>query len=213
MTERLTGELTRAPRGSLTTILVTISGIAFAQAAARWVGRVALGYRRPADVSLDTRGLHISHKLEILGRTLDESETLVPLSNLASISRETRYARLGLYAGLLSLAIGTYVGVGLFVDGVRVPGGSPSLLGLGALLVVLGVVLDYGLSTAQSAIRNTCRLVVMPRDGRSLCVEGLTADAVDAVLATLAESLREGADGTGSRPVTAPETETAATPR
>lgn len=213
MNGRLTGELTGAPRGSLTTVLVTISGIAFARGAARWFGRIALGYRRPANVQLDTRGLHISHKLELLGRTLDESETLVPLSNLASISRETRYARLGLYAGLLSLAIGTYLGVGLFVDGVRVPGGSPSLLGLGALFVVLGIVLDYGLSTAGSALRNTCRLVVTPRDGRSLCVEGLTADAVDAVLAGLAESLRQDSDITGSSPVTASETETAATPQ
>lgn len=211
MNEKLTGELTRAPRGFLTTVLVTVSGIAFVQGAARWLGRIALGYRRPADVQLDTSGLRVWHKLELLGRTLDESETLVPLSNLASVSRETRYARLGLYAGLLALAIGTYVGVGLFVDGVRVPSGSPSLLGLGALLVVLGIVLDYGLSTARSALRNTCRLVVTPRQGRALCIEGLTADAVDAVLAELAESLRQGLDRPGPEGLTATGTGTAAT--
>lgn len=194
MTEKLTGELTRAPRGLLATVLVTVSGIALVRGAARLVGRVALGYRRPAAVELDSRGLSISHRLELLGRTLGETEVLVPLSNIASVSREARHARLGLYAGLLALAVGTYVGVGMVVDGFRVPGGSPSLLGLGALLVVLGIVLDYGLSTVLAAARDKCRLVVTPRDGRALCVEGLVAAEVDAVLARLSASIAGGTE-------------------
>lgn len=200
---RLEGDLTTTPRGIVVTVLATIFGIAFVRGAARWIGRLAFGYRKPARVLLSARGLEISYRVELLGRKLSERETIVPLSNLASISRETRFSRLGLHAGLLALALGTYVGVGLLVDGLRVEGGSPSLLGLGLLFVAIGIVLDYGLSTAIAARRQTCRLVVLLREGPGLCVEGLKPEAVDAVLARLSSSLGSPA-ATGERATAAP---------
>jgi hypothetical protein len=153
------------------------------------VGRFALGYRRPAQLRLSDRGLEISTRSELLGRILSESETLIPLSNLSSIAREVRFARLGLYAGLLSLVGGTYIGVGLLVDGVRVPGGSPSLLGLGLAAIALGIALDYVLAVVIGAARKKCRVVIVPIHGRALCVEGLDPAATDVVLASVASTL------------------------
>jgi len=185
----LAGELSPPPRGVLVTALIMLSGFALVRAGCRLIGRVALGYKRPTELRLSDRGLEISSRAELLGRTLSESETLIPLSNLSSITREVRFARLGLYAGLLALVAGTYVGTGLLVDGVRVPGGSPSLLGLGLAAIALGIGLDYLLSVVLAAVRRTCRVVVVPVHGRALCVEGLDPTATDLVLAGIASTL------------------------
>ena len=198
----LKGELTSAPRGVVTTALITLSGVALLRAGCRLVGRLALGYRRPGTLRLSDRGLEISARAELLGRTLSESETLIPLANLSSITREVRFARLGLYAGLLALVAGTYVGVGLLVDGVRVSGGSPSLLGLGLAAIALGIVLDYVLSVVVGVVGKKCRVVVVPVHGRPLCVEGLDPAATDAVLALVAASLA-GSTGAPEAPASA----------
>jgi hypothetical protein len=186
---RLSGELTDAPRGAVATVLLAVSGITFVRAAARITGRVALAYRHPAQVRLSDRGLEVSHRTELLGRVLGETETLVPLSNLSSITREVRYARLGLYAGLLALVLGTYVGTGLLVDGARVPGGSPSMLGLGLAIVSMGIVLDFALSTLVDRAGGTCRGVITPHHGRRVCIRGLDPAVADRVLSKLAESI------------------------
>jgi hypothetical protein len=185
----LKGELTAAPRGTVLTALIALSGFALLRAGVRLVGRIALGYRHPAELRLGDRGLQISARSELLGRVLSESETLIPLSNLSSIAREVRFARLGLYAGLLALIAGTYVGTGLLVDGLRVPGGSPSLLGLGLAAIALGIALDYVLAVVVGAARKKCRVVIVPVHGRPLCMEGLDPATTDAVLATVASTL------------------------
>ncbi len=185
----LSGELGSPPSGPVATVLIALSGVALVRAVTRLVGRAVLAYRHPAELRLSERGLEISHRTELLGRVLRDSETLIPLSNLSSITREVRYARLGLYAGLVALVLGTYVGAGLLVDGVRVPGGSPSLLGLGLGAVALGIGLDYLLSVVVDAVRKTCRVVVIPHHGRRLCIQGLDPGVADSVLSRLAKSI------------------------
>src|SRR5215831_13016539 len=113
----LSGELTAPPRGVVATTLMAISGVALVRAGLRLGGRLALAYKHPAELRLSDRGLEISHRTELLGKVLADRQTLIPLSNLSSITREVRFARLGLYTGLLALVLGTYVGLGLLIDG------------------------------------------------------------------------------------------------
>jgi hypothetical protein len=189
--EALRGELGPAPKSVVGTVLFALSGAALIRGGARAIGRIALSYRRPAVLRLSERGLELSHRTEMLGRVLRERELLIPLSNLSSVARETRYRRLGLYAGLIALALGTYVGTGLLVDGVRVPGGSASLIGLGLGAIALGVLLDFVLDLVSDAARKTCRVIVMARTGPHVCIEGLDPAAADRVLARLAEAARQ----------------------
>jgi hypothetical protein len=186
---RLVGELTTPPGGPIGVVLLALSGVAFVRGAARVIGRLALGFRRPAELWLSERGLEVSHRTELLGKVIAKSETLIPLANLSSVTREVRHARLGLYAGLIALAGGSYVGAGLLVDGSRVPGGSPSLLGLGLAVIALGVVLDFLLAVVLDTAQKTCRVVVIPRHGRTLCLQGLDPAVADRVLADLAASM------------------------
>ncbi|MEB2322293.1 MAG: hypothetical protein OZ921_07255 [Sorangiineae bacterium] len=181
--DRLSGELARAPRGPLATVLLAGTGLLALAALGRLVGRFALGYRRPAEVTLDGDGLRLAHRTELLGRVLRDRETRVPFDNLARATREVRFSGLGLYAGLLALTLGSFLGVGLFVDGVRA--GSGPLLGLAAGVIALGLVVDFALATLADAARGRCRLVVVPRKGRTLAIGGLEPARADALLARL----------------------------
>jgi hypothetical protein len=194
--EALTGELAPAPSGWLGTVLLAVSGAALVRGTARLVGRAALAYRKPAVLKLSDRGLELSHRTEMLGRVLRDSETLIPLANLSSVTREVRFGRLGLYSGLLALSLGTYVGVGLLVDGARVPGGSASLIGLGLGAIALGILLDFVLDVLTNAARSTCRVIVTPRIGKAVCIQGLDPSLADRVLARLADAARHSAPRT-----------------
>lgn len=187
--EQLTGELTAAPHGPVVTTLLALSGVLFVMACARAIARFALAYRRPASLRLSDRGLEIEHRTELLGRQLRDRETLVPMQNLACVSREVRFARAGLYAGLLALVAGTYFGIGLIVDGLRVPGGSLSLVGTGLLVIGLGLLVDFGLSTLSDAPRGRCRLVIVPEKGRALCIGRIDIERTDALLSEVRQRL------------------------
>lgn len=186
----LRGELLPRPYGPLATALLAVTLVLFVLRAGRVIGGIVLGYRRPAQVTLSARGLELGYRIELLGRVLRDRTTLVPVSNLARVTREVRFSRAGMYAGLLALVLGSYLGVGLLIDGIRVAGTSPPLLGLALLLIVAGIVVDFALSTLSDAVRGKCRLVVVPRKGRTYCIGGLEPARADAMLSSVAEQTR-----------------------
>lgn len=185
------GQLVPPPRGPALTLLLAVTLLLFAAALGRLILRGALGYTRPATLHLGPQGLELSQRIELLGRTLRERSTLIPMSNLASITREVRFARVGLYVGLLTLVLGTYLGTGLLIDGLRVPGGSMPVFGLGALLVGVGLLLDFLFSGISDSARGRCRIVIVPRRGKALCVGAVDARLADALLSEVAERSRK----------------------
>jgi hypothetical protein len=182
----LHGELVAAPLAPVATALLAVSLLLFVWQALRLVARFVFAYRRPAVLRLTPRGLELTHQVMLLGKVLRDRATLVPLANLSRVTRETRYARIGLYAGLVALVLGTYFGMGLFVDGLRVPGGSGALLEMAAATMIAGLAIDFVLSSVADNSRGKCRLLVEPRLGRRLCVSGVDPASADAMLASLA---------------------------
>jgi hypothetical protein len=183
--EPLAGEMTPAPRGPVATALLAVTGILLVLHLARLVGRLVLGYRRPAQVSLsDDGGVRVKWRTELLGRTLRDRDVLVPRAALARATRELRYPGMAMYSGLVALAVGTLLGVTAFVDGVRAA--SPSLLGSGLCIVVLGLAADFALTSLAPGSRGRCRVLFVSRDGTRLCVGGVDLKRADAVLARLA---------------------------
>jgi hypothetical protein len=180
------GELAPAPRGPVATGLLAFTGILFVTHAARLVGRWALAYRRPAEITLsEDGGVRVQWKTQLLGRTLRDRAVVVPRTALARATRDVRYPSIALYAGLLALAVGSWVGVAAFVDGVRAA--SPSLLAWGLAIVALGLGIDFALSSLAPGARGRCRLLVVPRDGSHLCVGDVDTARADAVLARLSK--------------------------
>jgi hypothetical protein len=162
------GELVPAPRGPVALVVLGFTGILAIMHLGRLLGQVALRYRRPAEIAISSTGVRIHTKTELLGRTLKERDIHIPIEALLRATREVRYPRLALYIGLGALALGSYLGISLFVDGARA--GSPELLGIGLLLVVVGIALDYVLSNIVPSGKRRCRIVLEPRKGAAVAL-------------------------------------------
>jgi len=179
----LRGELAAAPRHPALTVAMAVTGLLFVSAVLRVTGRLALAYRRPADVTVTPTSVRVRARTLALGRTLREREILLTRQGLARAVREVRYARATFYAGLLSLGVGSLVGVRIFVDGVRAA--SPSLLFVGLLIVTLGISLDFLLGALGAGVEGTCRVVLVGRDGTAVCVRDVDGAQADRALALL----------------------------
>jgi hypothetical protein len=179
------GELMPAPRGPVVTAILALTGVLLVVRAARLLARVALAYRRPAELTMaDDGGVSVHWRTEMLDRTLGDGHVHVPRGALVRASREVRYPRLATYAGLFALVVGTYVGVSTVVDGIR--GGSPSLFATGLLIIAAGLGLDFVASVLAPGVRGRCSIVVVPRSGARLCIGAVDVESADAFLAKLA---------------------------
>jgi hypothetical protein len=168
---------------AVTTLLFIARGV-------RSLGKYALGYRNPASLVLNEQGLVLSSRFELLGRVIKESTQIVPMSEIRHMEREVRYPRLGLYAGLAALTLGTVIGARLFVDGVRVAGFSFALMAWGGLFVLLGLALDVLFTGLSDSVRGKCRLVVSTRRSGAFALGSLEPQEVDALLSALVERMR-----------------------
>lgn len=183
---RLSGELVPPPRGPVSLVVLAATGILLGMHLVRLAGRLLLRHRRPATLEVASTGVTVRSKTEMFGRTLREQETYIPVESLLRATREVRYPRIGLYAGLIALGLGTYFGISLFVDGARA--GSPELLGMGALVLACGAALDFGLSHLTPANRGRCRLVIVPRKGPTIALANIERASADVALGKLARS-------------------------
>jgi hypothetical protein len=174
------GEAVPAPRGPVATTLLAMSGILFVMHAARLVGRFALAYKRPAEVAMSSSGIRVKTRTEMLGRVLREREHVIPKSGLARATREVRYPRIAFYTGLLALALGSWVGVRAFVDGVRAA--SPSLLVVGLLIIATGIAADFVLGTLLPGARGRSRVIFVPKSGKPIAIGDVDAKRADEAL-------------------------------
>jgi hypothetical protein len=197
------GEMSPPPRRAWVTALLAVTGILLVIELGRLVARYVLILKQPTEVRLTPSGLEIRGKTFLVGKVLREHDTVIPRDGLVRVTREVRYPRLALYAGLIALALGSYLGVGLVVDGVRAA--SPSMLGTGLLIALLGLGLDFVLSTLVPGLEGKSRVVMVPRRGPILCVTAVAPARADALLAALAKgasgAARAGVEAGGAKPV------------
>jgi len=180
------GELSVAPRGPLQTALLAVTGVLLVLEAASLIGRYVLGLRRPAVVKLTPSGIEVHGRTVMLGRLLREHDTVIPREGIVRISRDVRYPSLAMYAGLIALAIGSYLGVGLVVDGVRAA--SPSMLGTGLVIAMLGLGLDFAFSSLVPGLGGRTRVIVVPRRGGVLCISLVDPASADRLLSKMSQS-------------------------
>jgi hypothetical protein len=186
-TMRLEGRAERVRSSTWATVLLAISGMLFLRHVARAALHFVLKYDRQCELVLEGSALRVRTKTEMLGKTLSYTDMEWPASGIVRLGREERYPRIGFYAGLSALAVGTVLGVWLFVDGVRAA--SPSLLLWGALFVAGGVLADFALVSLLPSAKGSCRLVLVPAKGQGLSVIGPDAERIDAFLKQLARAV------------------------
>jgi len=161
------GELLDPSRPFWLTAILTFSPFLVLRQSAALVGRWLLGYRNEARLRVIETGLELVYRRQLLGRVIREVMVLVPTNELGKVSREVRYRGALLYAGLGALILGSYLGVGMLLDGLRVPGGSLPLISTGVLTVLAGLGLDFLATTAFDSFRGRDRLRITHRSGHS----------------------------------------------
>jgi hypothetical protein len=188
------GEMIDHPRGWFAIAVRGVTGVALVSSLGVLFANLVLSYRRPAEITVAADGvqtsLQIRWRIEMLGRTLREHALLLPLSELRSVGREVRYPFLGLYVGLVALAVGSYFGISAVTDGLRV--GSASLLLMGFAVMAAGLALDFVLWTFSSSKPGSCRISLVPRRGRSFCIGGMDVVVADEILARLSKRQSSG---------------------
>jgi hypothetical protein len=185
-TTRLSGEIVPTALGPVGLFLWTVTGLILFRYLFRFIANVVLRCKRPAELTVVRSGVTVDTKLDVLGRTMRERAIHIPQDNLALVVRETRHPRLAMYAGLLALALGTFIGASLVTDGGRAA--SPSMLALGAAVFGLGVALDLVFANLIPAGRGQYRLVFTPRKGKALTVATQDEGAADKAVRRLATS-------------------------
>lgn len=138
---------------------------------ARLVARLVLRLRSPAELRVADEGITVAWRTELLGRVVARREVFLPAGAMARVSREVRFGRASVYAGLVALAVGSYVGASLLVDGAW--GRSPELIAIGAAMFAVGLALDWVLETVVPERAGRCRVVLVPRKGKRVAVGGL----------------------------------------
>ncbi len=179
----LEGTLAAAPRGIVATLVLAVTGLLFLEWIIRATLSLALALKQPARVKIHKDGLEVEARLEILGRTLRSRSIVVPPGGLVRVTRDVLYPRFAFYAGLLALAVGSYVGVRIFVDGIHAA--SPSLLGVGLLVIALGIGAEFLAVSLAPSRAQRCRILFEPKKGRRFVIDGVPLLQADAALNAL----------------------------
>jgi hypothetical protein len=187
----LRGELGPRALGRLTTLLLALCGVLFVWRAARVLGRWFLGRRAEAVVTLAEPGLRVLLRSSLLGRQTRERELLIALPHLLRVERVVRFSGLAFYAGVCTLALGSYVGTQIIVESLRGDTGIELVL-VGVALIGLGLLLDFLLVTGLQSGQGRCRLRLITDDGLRLEIDRLDPPLVDALLEQLKARLEPG---------------------
>ncbi len=214
----LTGEVRRLPAGPALRTLQAVSLWLFASGIIRWGARYLLGYRRQFELTTQSKQLLLNRKNTIWGRTMSTQCTVLPLEGLQEITLEKNGESPTFSAGLVALGVGSFFGVQLLVQALRAPGAAWSLLGTAALVMAIGVILDFfwGSGRTLSNWNGPARLVLKVEGSRGWVLSGLQAEDAQATVdwargALATESSLAQAPNPLPRSETAVTKETAAT--
>ncbi len=138
---RIRGRLSRRLGFTPLRILAIVTGFTLLRGLVSLLGRFLLVWRREAVASIDGETLALEVEWSALGRSFRKVRTVTPLRGVAAARLEERRRYLHLLVGFGCLAIGTWVGIQWFVEGLHA--GFPKLALVGAGVVAAGVVLDW----------------------------------------------------------------------
>lgn len=198
----LTGEVRRLPPGLAVRILFSLTFVTLVRAILRALLRYTLGYRLRFVLTLGPQELILERERVLLGRTLGRARTLLPLARLQEITLERKGEAPAFTAGLVALGVGTFLGSRLISEGFLAPGGAPSLLGIGALLLSAGVLLDFFVGSGRSpkATSGKPQLILKLTEERGWVLSHLDPPIAEALIAAVENSLTTG-EPLDARPV------------
>ncbi len=147
-----------------------------------------LGRRRRGTAKIGQGGVLLEVESTWLGRAAARTVRVFPFETIEQLALERGGPRAGLEVGLAALALGTFVGSGLLLEGLRAPGIAAELCAWGIGAVVCGLAADYCLQRGSLARGPApARLVLGSVKGRGWALRGVDPDSAGRLLAQLAE--------------------------
>lgn len=137
------GEISRRLAWAPFRIISILSGFFLIRGLFSLVWRFCLAFRRKAQVTFKEGSLILSEEWWIFGKIIRFATLEAPITDIGAVRFENRQRYLYLLVGFGALAIGTWIGIQWFVDGMRA--GYPNLALVGALVVFVGVAIDVAL--------------------------------------------------------------------
>ncbi|MCP4602018.1 MAG: hypothetical protein GY847_16130 [Proteobacteria bacterium] len=152
------GELTRRLSWAPLRVLAIVTGLFFIRGLLSLAVRYCLAFRRRAKLAVRDSSLILEVEWSILGKRFRQVTTQTPIGDINAIQLENRQRYLYLLVGFGALAIGTWIGIQWFVDGLRA--GYPYLALVGAGVVIGGILIDLVLYLFVPDGPTRCRLVL-----------------------------------------------------
>ncbi|MCP4604279.1 MAG: hypothetical protein GY847_27790 [Proteobacteria bacterium] len=137
------GELAQRLSWAPIRVLSIVTGVFLVRGIISLILRYCLALKRRVTVDVQGSFLLLDVEWSILGKCFRRVRTEAPIGDVPAMQLENRQRYLYLLVGSGALAIGAWLGIQWFVDGLRA--GYPYLALLGAGVVVLGVLIDLGL--------------------------------------------------------------------
>jgi hypothetical protein len=200
----LAGEVRRLPPSVPARVLSAITLVTLLRALGRAMLRYTLGYRARFALTLGPRELILERERVLLGRTLGRARTVLPLARLQEITLERKGESPAFTAGLVALGVGTFLGTRLISEGLLAPGGAPWLLGIGALLFSIGVLLDFFVGSGRTPKTDSRgpQVVLKSTDERGWVLSHVDAAQAEALIFAVENALATG-EPLPERPATA----------
>lgn len=143
------------------------------------------GYRHEMRMHVEKAQLVVSQSRYLLGQLLVKRQSRYAFESLRMVGIVTRFSRGYLYLGALCLSLGAWWGGRWMVHAARTVDGT--LLILGALVLGLGVLLDFALQAAALGGRKQVGVEVYTAHAPRLRILGISEAHATAFLKELAE--------------------------
>ncbi len=183
-TEILTGRADAATPAVGWQIVRWVTGWVLLVGVLRIVGCL-LGYRHEMRMHVEKAQLVVSQSRYVLGQLLVKRQSRYALESLRMVAIVTRFSRGYLYLGALCLSLGAWLGGRWMVHAARTVDGT--LLILGAFVLGLGVLLDFGLQAAAFGGRKQVGVEVYTTHAPRLRILGVSEAHAMAFSKELAE--------------------------
>ena len=189
---QIRGRLTRRLGFAPIRILAVLTGFALIRGVLALIGRYLLVWRREATAAIDGGTMTLDVEWSVLGKRFRRTRTVAPIRSVEAARFEDRRRYVHLLVGFGCLAIGTWVGIQWFVEGLRA--GFPQLALIGAGIVAAGVLLDLVMYVfvPEGKGRSHVHLVLGPWRVR---VAGVEREAGERFLAALREGWKSASTG------------------
>jgi hypothetical protein len=182
------GEVSRMPAHPVIRVLLTVTGLLLVCSVLRVFIRCCLGLKGVATVFVFGNLLKIETQWTFWGKKIRQSTDVAPLSRLNAVRFENRQRYFYLTVGFGALAVGGFVGMQWFLDGLRA--GYPYLTAAGALIVAAGVATDIFLYLFVPSKEGRSRLILASGPW-TICLAGVNADAAEQLILKAQAAWRE----------------------